>query len=79
MEQENEEYEEYEEENFDLNSEEHVTVAPPLEGPFAKYMREYRLLNSLLMLKSKQNSWESMIIWRYLLMSIYWDPLIMWL
>ena len=51
MEQENAEYEEYEEENFDLDpdSEEHVTVAPPLEGPLAKYMREYRLLNSLLM------------------------------
>ena len=25
-----------------------VTVAPPLEGAFSKYMREYRLLNSLL-------------------------------
>jgi hypothetical protein len=25
-----------------------MTVAPPLEGAFAKYMREYRLLNSLL-------------------------------
>ncbi|MDC3335438.1 terpene cyclase/mutase family protein [Opitutales bacterium] len=27
---------------------ESVTVAPPLEGAFSKYMREYRLLNSLL-------------------------------
>ena len=27
---------------------EQVTVAPPLEGAFSKYMREYRLLNSLL-------------------------------
>lgn len=25
-----------------------MTVAPPVEGPVAKYMREYRLLNSLL-------------------------------
>ncbi|MEJ6524411.1 MAG: hypothetical protein QNL65_09565, partial [Opitutales bacterium] len=25
-----------------------VTVAPPLEGAFSKYMRDYRLLNSLL-------------------------------
>ena len=25
-----------------------MTVAPPVEGPFAKYLREYRLLNSLL-------------------------------
>jgi hypothetical protein len=25
-----------------------ITVAPPLESAFAKYMREYRLLNSLL-------------------------------
>ena len=29
-------------------SEEQITVAPPLEGAFAKYLREYRLLNSLL-------------------------------
>ena len=27
---------------------EQVTVAPPLEGAFSKYMREYSLLNSLL-------------------------------
>ena len=25
-----------------------ITVAPPLESAFAKYLREYRLLNSLL-------------------------------
>jgi hypothetical protein len=25
-----------------------VTIAPPIEGAFSKYMREYRLLNSLL-------------------------------
>ena len=26
-----------------------MTVAPPVEGAFAKYLREYRLLNSLLL------------------------------
>jgi len=42
-------YENFEEEH-DLGdySEEQITVAPPLEGAFAKYLREYRLLNSLL-------------------------------
>ena len=29
-------------------SEEQITVAPPLESAFSKYLREYRLLNSLL-------------------------------
>ena len=42
-------YESFEEEtNLDDFSEGDITVAPPLEGPFAKYLREYRLLNSLL-------------------------------
>jgi hypothetical protein len=31
-----------------LEDHQSVTVAPPLEGAFSKYMREYRLLNSLL-------------------------------
>ncbi len=42
-------YESFEDEtNLDDFSEGDITVAPPLEGPFAKYLREYRLLNSLL-------------------------------
>ena len=42
-------HESFEEEtNLDDFSEGDITVAPPLEGPFAKYLREYRLLNSLL-------------------------------
>ena len=43
-----ENYEEEAEETEDFQSNDQVTVAPPLEGPIAKYMREYRLLNSLL-------------------------------
>ena len=39
----------YPDENHVPQEEHHsVTVAPPLEGAFSKYMREYRLLNSLL-------------------------------
>ena len=42
-------YESFEDEtNLGDFSEGDITVAPPLEGPFAKYLREYRLLNSLL-------------------------------
>ena len=42
-------YESFEDEtNVDDFSDGEITVAPPLEGPFAKYLREYRLLNSLL-------------------------------
>ena len=50
MNQENdyENYEEEPEEFEEFESDDQVTVAPPLEGPIAKYMREYRLLNSLL-------------------------------
>ncbi|MBO25184.1 MAG: hypothetical protein CMI33_01130, partial [Opitutales bacterium] len=50
MSQENdyENYEEEPEEFEEFESDDQVTVAPPLEGPIAKYMREYRLLNSLL-------------------------------
>ena len=50
MDQENdyENYEEEPEEFEEFESDDQVTVAPPLEGPIAKYMREYRLLNSLL-------------------------------
>ena len=50
MNQENdyENYEEQPEEFEEFESDDQVTVAPPLEGPIAKYMREYRLLNSLL-------------------------------
>ena len=32
----------------EYQEQENVTVAPPLEGAFSKYLREYRLLNSLL-------------------------------
>ena len=32
----------------EYQKQESVTVAPPLEGAFSKYLREYRLLNSLL-------------------------------
>ena len=43
------EYENFEEEtSLEDFSEDQITVAPPLESPFSKYMREYRLLNSLL-------------------------------
>ena len=50
MDQENdyENYEEEAEEFEEFESDDQLTVAPPLEGPIAKYMREYRLLNSLL-------------------------------
>ena len=42
-------YENFEEEtNLEDFSEDQITVAPPLESPLSKYMREYRLLNSLL-------------------------------
>ena len=44
----NENYEEEPEEMEAFESSDQITVAPPLEGPIAKYMREYRLLNSLL-------------------------------
>ena len=37
---------EYAEEQY--QEEPAVTVAPPVEGAFSKYLREYRLLNSLL-------------------------------
>ena len=37
-----------EESNLEDFSEDQITVAPPLEGAFSKYLREYRLLNSLL-------------------------------
>ena len=43
-----ENYEEEPEKMEAFESSDQVTVAPPLEGPIAKYMREYRLLNSLL-------------------------------
>ena len=43
-----ENYDEETEQTEDFESNDQVTVAPPLEGPIAKYMREYRLLNSLL-------------------------------
>ena len=43
-----ENYEEEPEEMEAIESSDQITVAPPLEGPIAKYMREYRLLNSLL-------------------------------
>ncbi len=40
---------EYPEELYEEELEyENTTVTPPLEGPFARYLREYRLLNSLL-------------------------------
>ena len=43
------EYENFEEEpSMDDIPLDQITVAPPLESAFAKYMREYRLLNSLL-------------------------------
>ena len=42
-------YENFEEEaGFEEISPDQITVAPPLEGAFSKYLREYRLLNSLL-------------------------------
>jgi len=41
-------YENFEEPNLEDFSEDQITVAPPLESAFAKYLREYRLLNSLL-------------------------------
>ena len=45
---ENENFEEEPEATEIFESSDQVTVAPPLEGPIARYMREYRLLNSLL-------------------------------
>ena len=42
-------YENFEEEaGFEEISPDQITVAPPLESAFSKYLREYRLLNSLL-------------------------------
>ena len=42
-------YENFEEEpSFEDYSDDQITVAPPLESAFSKYLREYRLLNSLL-------------------------------
>ena len=42
-------YENFEEEpNFEDYTDDQITVAPPLESAFSKYLREYRLLNSLL-------------------------------
>jgi prenyltransferase beta subunit len=53
MDEETENYEEPEyEEEADFNSDEEdapVSVVPPTEGAFGKYLREYRLLNSLLL------------------------------
>ena len=43
------EYENFDEEpDLENIPQEQITVAPPLESAFSKYMREYRLLNSLL-------------------------------
>ncbi|OUU43631.1 MAG: hypothetical protein CBC16_02550, partial [Verrucomicrobia bacterium TMED56] len=43
-------YENFEDESsLEDFSEDQITVAPPLESAFAKYLREYRLLNSLLL------------------------------
>jgi len=42
-------YENFEgEPNFEDYTDDQITVAPPLESAFSKYLREYRLLNSLL-------------------------------
>ena len=43
------EYEDFDQEpDLDNLPQEQITVAPPLESAFSKYLREYRLLNSLL-------------------------------